>query len=321
MNHSETLTKYEEIRDKLKEDEKLLLLALGLGVLFFACGSWQAKNQSTAAALIFYLLLILDHLYLGYLLHELILYIRAMLLSGSSQGSYREEFPEVPVGEPLVDTAAFAKDAPAAAVIREKNNSKDISRITSSEKELPEKASSITNEETEPIPEPRLPSPEKQALPIFKRGLLEEFDLYGLCRELCEEKDHAYPYSPPIAFRTDRRSLRVYSDKSAFLLIFRNALDNERKFLNREDKVEVTMSVLKEKEVLIIFRDNGTGAIEANPNLLFSLNYQGRNKKGGTGLGLSQLKAITEEWGGSVSIKTSPGNGFALYVQMPFEPR
>ena len=307
-----------EIEARLKRDEKVLIFTMIALALFFVAGSLCAKDQNAAAAIIFFLLLALSHLYLGYTLLSLIRYIESYE-PGTVSATGPEEFPEVPSGVPLV-SSSYVSDAEKPAVEKTEDES-------TGKKTVSESTDDAAPKSTEPVKSPDtpesslLPIQKKELHPLFKKGLLEEFDLYNLCGKLCKERDPAYPFGPVIEFRSDKPNLTVYSDKSAFELIFKNALDNERKFLTRENKVEVTMSVIEDSQVLIIFRDNGTATTEVNPEILFNLNYQGRNKQGGSGLGLSQVKAVAEEWGGSVWIKASPKNGFALYVQMPFNQR
>ena len=69
--------------------------------------------------------------------------------------------------------------------------------------------------------------------------------------------------------------------------------------------------------MLLVFRDNGKGVSGENPDALFNLNAQGRNKKSGTGLGLAQVRAIVEEWQGTAKITSGEGQGFRLTIWLP----
>ena len=322
---------------RLERDARLLLLSLCFGALFFVFGSLSAKNGKVPAALVFFLLLALDHLCLGFIMYELILFVKDVWIGKFNEGLGVEEFPEVPSGVSLVKPSLIqglpiSLDKTPPAETESKNPDLNQNEAVPKEALLMNGASTDSaskdsapkkDQKTDPkdgadrlrdgADRPR----EKQA--IFKKGLLEEFDLYELCKGLCEKRDPAYPFAPYVSFRSDKPNLRIYSDKTAFELIFRNVLDNERKFASPDSRIEVTLSVIDDKEVLMIFRDNGIGPTEANPDLLFGLNYQGRNKRGGSGLGLSQVKAIADEWGGQAWIRTSPSQGFGLFVQIPIK--
>ena len=72
-----------------------------------------------------------------------------------------------------------------------------------------------------------------------------------------------------------------------------------------------------DNDTLVIFRNSGKGLREEELNRIFEINYRGSNHKSGNGLGLAQVKAIIEDFGGQVWGKSSPDKGFALYLQIP----
>lgn len=111
----------------------------------------------------------------------------------------------------------------------------------------------------------------------------------------------------------------TYLSPSALTLICSNVFDNLLKFSPRAESVYIRLTVI-ENDSLIIFKNEGDGPEESELDRLFDLNYQGTNKKSGCGLGLAQVKALTDDFGGHVWAKSANGSGFALYIRLPEQP-
>jgi two-component system OmpR family sensor kinase len=73
--------------------------------------------------------------------------------------------------------------------------------------------------------------------------------------------------------------------------------------------------------VALEVRDQGPGMPEDVASQAFERFYRAdpsrSRHKGGTGLGLSIVQAIVDAHGGTVAIKTAPGYGTAVRVQLP----
>ncbi|GEM_PF-7059852 len=79
-----------------------------------------------------------------------------------------------------------------------------------------------------------------------------------------------------------------------------------------------TISIITELHhafVTIIVRDTGQGMTEEELKNALRPFYTA--KKGGTGLGLSIAEKIISEHGGDVSVKSSPGKGCSIIIQLP----
>lgn len=112
----------------------------------------------------------------------------------------------------------------------------------------------------------------------------------------------------------------TYLSAAALNIICDNVIDNMLKFSTAsEDSYEdiyITITNV-ENDSLIIFKSKGEGISEHETALIFDLNYQGSNKKNGTGLGLAQVNALVSDYGGRAWAKSSRSTGFTLYIQLP----
>lgn len=111
----------------------------------------------------------------------------------------------------------------------------------------------------------------------------------------------------------------TYLSPAALTLICDNIFDNILKYSPKTESVYIRITAIG-NDSLIIFKNEGDGPEESELDRLFDLNYQGANKKTGCGLGLAQVKALTDDFGGRVWAKSAKGSGFALYIQLPEQP-
>ena len=111
----------------------------------------------------------------------------------------------------------------------------------------------------------------------------------------------------------------TYLSSAALTVICDNIFDNILKFSPTPAAIYIRITAI-EADSLIIFRNEGDGPDETEMEQIFDLNYQGTNRKTGSGLGLTQVKALIEDFGGHVQAKSSKGSGFALYIQLPKQP-
>lgn len=70
--------------------------------------------------------------------------------------------------------------------------------------------------------------------------------------------------------------------------------------------------------VVLELTDNGSGIAAGEEGRIFELFYSTR--KGGTGLGLAIVQRIARAHGGTVSVKSAPGVGTAVSVELPVMP-
>ena len=292
--------KYNEnvCKDKVALLTETLIVTTVINGITFVCGSLFVKSGIYYIALILFFFFFINHLFLVWKVFDFLEFLQKKENASTEEDTRLIEFPEAIENSYPEDH--FNEENPDKEKC-EKQNKED------EEIDYEDKIVSFTKgkilAETE----------RNEGNALFIKGILEEFDLYEYCRKLCDEATSKIN----LIYRTDDETFKIYSDKSAFKLIFMNILDNEIKYLKPENKLQVTMSKDSEK-LLIIFRDDGAGVFENNPERLLGLNHQGRNKKSGTGLGLAQVKAVVSEWNGKVWIKSAEDAGFALYIEVPY---
>jgi signal transduction histidine kinase len=119
-----------------------------------------------------------------------------------------------------------------------------------------------------------------------------------------------------VEYSCQKDNLTTCLSESALTIICNNVFDNIIKFSPENAKVYVILSSIDD-DGLVIFKNPGKGVSSKEEEKIFDINYKGSNSKYGNGLGLSQVKDIMDDYGGSVWGKSTPQTGFALYLQIP----
>ncbi len=119
-----------------------------------------------------------------------------------------------------------------------------------------------------------------------------------------------------------------YIDDNAFFVVdpiqmgrvFHNVIDNALKYAKKDEPLVVHFGVWPgEGEVHIEIKDNGVGISAQDLPHIFERLYRGdpsRTSAGGSGIGLSIVKKITEDHGGSVEVISSEGKGTTVSFVM-----
>ena len=111
--------------------------------------------------------------------------------------------------------------------------------------------------------------------------------------------------------------LSMVCDERFVEIMLSNIVDNSIKYMNKNGSLVTTVSDIGEEGIFIVCKDNGKGLPAAEVPYIFGLNFQGSNRKSGNGLGLAQVKAIAEHYGGNVYAKSDLDEGMAIYIQFP----
>lgn len=97
-----------------------------------------------------------------------------------------------------------------------------------------------------------------------------------------------------------------------------NVLNNARQHGGADVRITVNAEI-RDKELEIHIADNGPGISPANAARIFEPFFTTARNQGGTGLGLSVVKALLEAHGGSIELRpTSPGAHFV--IRLPLAP-
>lgn len=117
-----------------------------------------------------------------------------------------------------------------------------------------------------------------------------------------------------------RASLPRLGDPHRFTQILHNLVSNAIKFTD-QGKVSVLISVLRGDDVRIEVRDTGIGMTAEQSDKIFEAFTQAdgsvTRRFGGTGLGMSIVKHLTDMMGGQLDLESSLGQGTRIMVTLP----
>nr|WP_303649594.1 HAMP domain-containing sensor histidine kinase [Asticcacaulis machinosus] len=114
--------------------------------------------------------------------------------------------------------------------------------------------------------------------------------------------------------------IEVQADKRALKQICLNLLSNAVRFTPSGGQVTLMLNVIGSDKLEINITDTGTGISAADLTRLGQPYEQGGSsaqQAGGTGLGLSLVKALAHLHGGAMTIESSPGVGTSVSVILP----
>ena len=101
--------------------------------------------------------------------------------------------------------------------------------------------------------------------------------------------------------------------------IFENLVGNATKYMGRQSHPHVEIGWLRDGHGVKVFvRDNGVG-IEASmlDRIFLPFVRLGSEEVAGSGIGLSIVKTVVEQYKGSVSVQSAPGAGSTFFVLLP----
>jgi signal transduction histidine kinase len=112
----------------------------------------------------------------------------------------------------------------------------------------------------------------------------------------------------------------MYGHHESILEIFNNLIENAIKYSEADGKVHVTVEQ-KDSHLHITVTDEGVGIPADSINNIFDRFYRVDKSRsrdvGGSGLGLSIVKAAVERHSGDVSVESEPGKGTTFRVILP----
>ncbi len=149
---------------------------------------------------------------------------------------------------------------------------------------------------------------------------LEQCNLADLLKEVAGDYSGQ---APGLRFTELPQRLPATVDKPRVKMVFKNIIENAVKFSKPDSKpIEIGASI-RDKRIVITFRDDGIGIAEQELPYLFEPFYRvdrSRSKQsGGYGLGLSLCKKIMDAHRGDISITSEVGQGTAVSLIFPAE--
>lgn len=121
-----------------------------------------------------------------------------------------------------------------------------------------------------------------------------------------------------IDYKLDNNIKDVSFDKSKCEIVMNNILMNAIKHSPQNSTITVSSEVIEEdSSVRISVSDEGEGLRDVDKDKLFERFYQGNEKEGGTGIGLSYSKILIELHGGKIGAKNNKEKGATFFFDIP----
>ena len=121
---------------------------------------------------------------------------------------------------------------------------------------------------------------------------------------------------------------QIVADPEQFNRVINNIISNSVKYMDKDNPMLALKLTDEDEWVHIIIEDNGAGIAEADVEHIFDRFYRAdasRNQRiGGSGIGLSIVKKIVEDHGGTIYAESAEGEGTQIHIKMlrvdPEEP-
>lgn len=116
--------------------------------------------------------------------------------------------------------------------------------------------------------------------------------------------------------------MQIHGDSESLKRLITNLLQNALKYTNKGGLVKISLVSSGNGALLIIF-DNGVGISDENLPHIFDRFYRADPSRsraaGGSGLGLSIVKAIVETHKGRINVESAPGTGTTFSIYLPLK--
>ena len=107
-----------------------------------------------------------------------------------------------------------------------------------------------------------------------------------------------------------------------FDIILTNLIDNSVKYTEQEGTISIN-STITDKEVKLEISDTGIGITTEDLNKIFNEFYRSKNAKAaelrGTGLGMSIVKNLIKQYGGSIDVQSQIEKGTTVTISFPID--
>lgn len=113
---------------------------------------------------------------------------------------------------------------------------------------------------------------------------------------------------------------KFLSNKKVIYSIFHNLIQNAFKYRDLSKKISYLNIHISQvdKELLMVFNDNGVGIDKSDLNKVFEMFFRGNVKSDGSGLGLFVVKSLVGKLAGEISLVSSLGVGSEFKIRLPF---
>jgi signal transduction histidine kinase len=114
----------------------------------------------------------------------------------------------------------------------------------------------------------------------------------------------------------------IFGSADQLQQVFMNIISNAVEAMEAKKDGTLTIEtrlVPDQKSIQVIFRDTGVGIPEHHRQRLFEPFFTTKKNGKGVGLGLSVAYGIIQEHGGTVRVRSKPGEGTEFSVELPLE--
>lgn len=149
---------------------------------------------------------------------------------------------------------------------------------------------------------------------------LEEVDIADLLKSLHERfKAEASQKNISLKFKALQERETILTDKNLLERALQNLVSNALKFSHPQSEISIS-TYGRDGEMVFEIKDFGIGISEQDQGKLFEryseLNTKPTGKESSNGLGLSIVKRIAEELGGTVSVQSAVGQGSTFCLKL-----
>ncbi len=149
-----------------------------------------------------------------------------------------------------------------------------------------------------------------------------EGDLFLFIRALASSfESFARQKNVSIEINVPPNSMPALFDKDKFETILINLVNNAVKFTPSDGRISVRADAQHDSKLILSVKDTGIGIPEEQQHKIFERFHQvsDAHKEVGTGIGLSLVKELVALMEGTISVKSTPGEGSEFLVVLPFE--
>ena len=147
--------------------------------------------------------------------------------------------------------------------------------------------------------------------------------------ELIDQVLHTFQYrmdelGASCSLSKEARFDQIEAEQGHLSLVLSNLIDNALKYVKQAPRIEIH-TLNKEGQLLVRISDNGIGIARADQDRIFDKHFRVstgnvHNVKG-FGLGLTYVKKVVEQYGGSIKIESSMEKGSTFILTFPLSQR
>ncbi|HLS07898.1 HAMP domain-containing sensor histidine kinase [Lentibacillus sp.] len=144
----------------------------------------------------------------------------------------------------------------------------------------------------------------------------EEIDLYTFFTDFIDESNFNMETGTAVFSADEDRSYTVKADRDQLKRVITNITQNSLKYMDKKHKQIHVQLTSESDRVVVKIEDNGSGISKDDLPFIFESFYRtdsSRNSStGGSGLGLSIVRKIIDEHGGTIWADSQPGEGTSI---------